>query len=280
MKKLALLLLFYSLTVYSAQKGTVNVPEADIYSDEDFDAEVIENVKRGETYLISNKTYGAFYKIKLKSGKIGYIADYQLDINGKPFQEKPFRTDGDELSQPKKSNKSKKSKQDDPVEKEYEDDDDDLSFKTDFSGVTLQLINFHEETLGTLQVDNLYAVGYKKMNESLAWEVFVSPQAPKYYAEKSKGSVEGFHIWGLSGFNTLVPVSKFSRLRYGGSLMLHGARTKVTTPTKSYELQDITLGAALEGAYVVQIKKVAFEISLKYFFDRDNYGGLGLSLLF
>lgn len=274
-----LLILFCSLSAFSAQKGTINVPEADIYSDEDFDAEVIDSVKQGETYSISSKTYGAFYKIKLKSGKIGYVADYQLDVNGKPFVEKPFRTEPEVLPSSKKLSKNKKSKDDDPIEKEY-DDDDDLNFKTDFSGVTLQLINFHEETLGTLQVDNLYAVGYKKMDAAFAWEIFVSPQAPKYYAEKLKGSVQGFHIWGLSGFNSLVPISKFSRLRYGGSIMLHGARTKVDVPTKSYELQDITLGAALEGAYVVQIKKVAFEVSLKYFFDRDNYGSLGLSLLF
>lgn len=277
-----LLIMFCSLTAFTAQKGTVNVPEADIYNDEDFDAEVIDNVKQGETYSISNKTYGAFYKIKMKSGKIGYIADHQLVINGKPFKEKPFRTESEVLPSSKKLSKNKTQKDDDPIEKAYDDDDDDvdLFMKTDFSGVTLQLVNFHEETLGTLQVDNLYAVGYKRMDAAFAWEIFVSPQAPKYYAEKSKGSVQGFHIWGLSGFNSLVPISKFSRLRYGGSILLHGAHTKVSLPAKSYELQDLTLGAALEGAYVIQIKKVAFEISLKYFFDRDNYGGLGLSLLF
>ncbi len=280
MIQLFVFLIFFTSVSFSAQKAVINVPDADVYADENFESEVIDSVGFGETYLISDKLYGAFYKIKLKSGKVGYIADYQLDINGKPFKEKPFFTGDEDPQVEKKTNgKTKTPRTREAIEKDYEEDLD-IPFATSFSGVTFQLINFHEETLGTLQVDNLYAVGFKKMNPLAVWEIFVSPKAPKYYADKTKGSAEGFHIWGLSGFNSLVPVSAFSRLRYGGSLFLHGARTKVTLPAKSYDLQEITVGVALEGAYVIQIKKVAFEISAKYFFDRDNYGGLGLSLLF
>ena len=164
---------------------------------------------------------------------------------------------------------------------EDEDDpDEDMSFMTNYRGVTAQLINYHEETMGTLQVDNLYAFGYKSIAMASIWEVFGSFQAPRYYAEKTGGSAEGFNIWGSSGFNTIIPVNSFSGFRYGGSLVAHLSRLKVSAPLKNYDLQDVTLGIILEGCYVVQFKKVAFDLSAKYFFDRNNYGALGVSLLF
>ena len=267
-------LFFISGFVSAAQNATVSVPEADVYQDENFDSEIIENVKLGETYQISSKTYGQFYKIKLKSGKIGYIADHELKINGKEFEEKPYQ-EGFEESKPNKKNISKKKSS-----AEIFESDEDESFKTQFQGFTLQLINFHEETIGTLQIDNLYAVGYKNMDFASIWEIFGSFKAPKYYAEKTNGSAEGFHIWASRGFNSMVPATALSYFRYGGSILLHLARTKITTSSKTYDLQDITIGVIAEGGYVMQFKKVAFEITAKYIFDRNNYGVLGLSLLF
>lgn len=270
---LILILSFVQSFVFAAQNGTVNVPEADVYIDENFDSDIIENVKFGETYQISDKTYGQFYKIKLKSGKIGFIPDHELNINGKNFEEKPYKETFEENKpNPKKSNSKKKSTVEFP--------DEDQPFKSQFKGLTLQLINFHEETLGTEQVDNLYAIGFKSMDVATVWEIFGSFNPPKYYAEKTKGSTEGFHIWGSRGFNAVIPVSDLSSFRYGGSFLLHLARTKVVTPSKTYDLQDVTAGVALDGGYILQVKKVAFEITAKYIFDRNNYGGLGLSLLF
>ena len=268
-----LILSFLQCFVFAAQKGTVNVSEADVYQNENFDSDIIENVKYGETYQVSDKTYGQFYKIKLKSGKIGFIPDHELNINGKSFEEKPYKETFEENKADSKNSNSKKKSTTDFS-------DEDQSFKTQFKGLTLQLINFHEETLGTQQVDNLYAIGFKSMDFATVWEVFGSFNPPKYYAEKTKGSAEGFHIWGSRGFNAMIPVSDLSNFRYGGSFLLHLARTKVVTPSKAYDLQDVTAGVLLETGYILQVKKVAFEITAKYIFDRNNYGGLGLSLLF
>ncbi len=261
--------------VLAAQNATVSVPDADVYKDENFDSEIIENVKLGETYQISNKIYGQFYKIKLKSGKIGYIADHELKVNGKEFEDRPFK---ESFEEPKPSKKTITKNNQAPTNESQEDEED--SFVTQFKGVTLQLINFHEETIGSLQVDNLYTVGFKSMDFSTIWEIFGSFKTPKYYAEKTNGSAEGFHIWVARGFNSLVPATAMTYFRYGGSILLHLARTKVTTPSKTYDLQDLTAGVLAEGGYVVKFKKVALEVTAKYIFDRNNYGGLGLSLLF
>ena len=162
---LSLILLLGSPAI-AVQKGIVNVPEADVYQDENFDSEVIDNLKSGETYQVSDKVYGQFYKIKLKSGKIGYIADYELKINGKEFQDEPFKEGLEEIKPPlKKSPLRKKSKAKAQADPQFDEDSEDESFfKEHFSGVTLQLINLHEETMGSVQVDNLYAIGFKSMD--------------------------------------------------------------------------------------------------------------------
>ena len=102
-KLLGISIFFMNIFVFAAQNGTVNVPEADIYKDENFDSEIIENVKFGEIYQISDKIYGQFYKIKLKTGKIGYIPDHELNVNGKSFEEKPYK----EIAEDEKPKQSK-----------------------------------------------------------------------------------------------------------------------------------------------------------------------------
>ena len=261
-----------SLSALAVQKGVINSDETDIYSEADFDADIIDNVRKGETYLISDKTYGAFYKIKTKSGKIGYIADHEVNVNGKPFQEKPFQ---DDLLTDVKNKKNQKSKkQDDEIPEE-----DNEPFDFFRQGPTVQLINYHEDTMGSLRVDDLLAFGYKSISD-VSWEVLASFTSPKYYAEKTGGSVQSINLWADYGINNTVLISKKNAFRYGGSIMGHFSKVKVATAAKSYDMQDMTLGIVLEAAFLFQVKGVTFDFSAKYFFDRNNYGGLGLSLLF
>ena len=266
-----LFLLCFSVSVWAAQKGVINSDESDIYSNADFDSDIMDNVRKGETYMISDKTYGAFYKIKLKSGKIGYIPDNEVDVNGRPFKEQAFN---DGAAQKKNKKASSKSKVDEPAPEEDEE-----PFDFNRHGITVQLINYHEDTMGSLQVDDLVAVGYKRISD-VSWEVMAAFKAPKYYAEKTGGSAQGVQLWADYGINNTIPISNRSALRYSGSIMTHFSQVKVSAPAKSYDLQDMSLGVVLEGALMLQFKKITFDLSAKYFFDRNNYGGLGLSLLF
>lgn len=267
---LFIFIIFFSFEIFAVQKGVINSDDSDIYGNADFDSDIVANVRKGETFLISDKTYGAFYKIKLKSGKVGYIPDNLVDVNGKPFEEKPF---GDEIKTPSK--KSKVSQKNE--EEKFDEDDEPFDFNK--RGVTLQLINYHEDTMGALRVDDLVAIGYKSISDA-TWEVMAAFKAPKYYAEKTGGSAQGFNLWADYGINNTISISKRSALRYSGSLLGHYSKINVQTPAKSYDLQDVTVGVVLETGFMLQFKKITFDLSLKYFFDRSNYGGLGLSLLF
>lgn len=270
-----LFLFFFVAGVQASQKAVISSDESDIYADADFDSDIMDSVHKGESYLISDKTYGAFYKIKLKSGKIGYIPDNEVAINGKPFQEKPFADDIKINPKNKKNSKVKKS--DDEIPPPEEDEDDPFDFFK--QGVTLQLINYHEDTMGALRVDDLTAIGYKSISD-VSWEIMGAFKAPKYYAEKTGGSAQGFNLWADYGINNTVSISKKSALRYSGLFMGHFSQIKVATPAKNYDLQDMSLGIVLEAGFMLQFKKITFDLSAKYFFDRNNYGGLGLSLLF
>lgn len=259
--------------VFAAQKAVISSDESDIYADADFDSDILTSVRKGESYLVSDKVYGAFYRIQLKSGKIGYIPDTEVIVNGKPFEERPFQ---DALLMDKKKNKNSKNKKNDD---DFPDDQDEEPFDFNRQGVTLQVINYHEDTMGALRVDDLIAIGYKSISDA-SWEIMGSFKAPKYYADKTGNSAQGFNLWADYGINNTVQVSKSSAFRYGGSFMGHFSQVKVTASGRSYDLQDMTVGLVLEGGLMLQYKKLTFDLSAKYFFDRNNYGGLGLSLLF
>ncbi len=268
--------LLISQPTFAAQKAKVASPEVEIYSGADFDSEIIDVAKKGQTYMISDKPIGAFYKIKTKSGKIGYIPDYEVEIPGKgrtPPKDFEDVMMGDLVDETKKEKQSKAQK------KIEEEEDQEEEFEKNYHGLTLQVINFHENTLGGVQVDDLTAIGYKSISD-LSWEVIVAFKTPKYYTEKLNASVNGFNLWTDFGISNRVELTPRTLLRYGGAFFAHASQMKVKTATKNYDMQDISVGVIIEGGYLFKVYGSAVDLSLKYFFDRNSYGGLGVSLLF
>lgn len=270
-------LTFFTSWAWSAQKAKIANPAVDIYSDSDFDSDILDTVKEGETYWISDKVYGPFYRIKLKSGKIGYIPDTDVDIAGKgrvaPRSENddeesddPFLQDMDGPSQSKNKNRKKN------IEDEEEEEN--------LHGITLQLVNYHEDTLGGVQVDDLPAIGYKSLTEFAAWEVIASFKAPKYYTEKLNASARAINVWASFGVSNEIPLLSTWSGRYAGGLMSHLSFVNVDAPAKSYDMQDLTVGAYIEGAFLFKIGRLRYDLAMKYIFDRQSYGALGFTLFF
>lgn len=253
---------------WSVQKAKITSPEIEIYSKADFDSDIIEVVKEGETYLISDKTYGPFYRIKLKDGKIGYVVDYVLDIEGKgKFQEK----DPEIFLYEDAPEQLKKTNSGDPEET--------IIFGRQYGGPTIQLINFHENTLGGDQVDDLPAVGYKNIGD-MAWSVLGSFKVPKYYVNKTGGTANGFKLWADFGITSNIVEFGASSLRFSGTLFTQISFIQLETAQRKYDMTDITAGLAAELGWIFRFEKSAIDIALKYYFDKNNYAGLGLSYLF
>ena len=264
-------LFFLSNFVLAAQKAKIIDPEVEIYSDADFDSEVITTVYEGESYFISDKVYGPFYRIKIKNGKIGYIVDYELDIEGKGRLKEE---DLDEVMFLQIAELAKETK----ATAEDKAEETNL-FGRDYSGPTLQLVNYHENSLSVDQVDNLTAIGYKKISD-MTWSVLGSFKVPKYYIEKTGNSAQSVKIWADFGFSSAIANFGRSEIRFAGSLFTHISLLQLKTVNRNYDLNDISLGVALEAAWLIKIHKYAIDFTLKYYFDKSNYTGFGLSFLF
>lgn len=282
--RLFLFLTFLSLTTVAwAEKNAQALnPDVDIYSAADFDSEVIDTIQPGQTYQISNKPKGPFYVIRLKNGKIGYVPDTELDIEGEgPFQPKPFKNldDQDDPATLKKT----KSKKIIPAEEEDEDpDSEDMTFHA----VSLQLINYHEDTLGGVQIGDLYAIGYRHlplMNEfgsSFAWDVTAAFNAPAYYRDLTGQPASGFALW--SGFQ-IVNVSGIgsnTTLHYGAGPFVKFTQFDVRSATRGYTLQDMTVGISFDAGLIFHFEKTSLDLGLKYFWDKKSYGALSVGVLF
>jgi hypothetical protein len=263
-----------SSVALAARKAKIINPSADVYSDADFDSDILDTVQMGQDYYVSDKVYGPFYRIKLKSGKIGYIPDTDVDVEGKgrvnpggDDTDDPFLKDmDDEKETPKKSKKHKK-------EEDEEEDDQVLH------GITVQLINYHEDTLGSVQYDDLPAIGYKYLGD-LTWEVIGSFKTPKYYTEKLNASAHAMNFWGSFGLTNEIPLMNKFSARYGGGLMTHASFVKVETTQKTYDMEDLTVGGYLEGSFMLRVAKLRYDLAIKYVIDKQAYGGLAFTVFF
>ncbi len=278
---LFLILSTFSILVYAEKKAQVVNPDVDIYSAADFDSEVIETIQPGVTYQISNKPKGPFYSIRLKNGKIGYVPDTELDIEGEgPFQPKPFKN----LDEEETTASSKKLKMKKAIPEDEQEDPD--SENMNFHEVSLQLINYHEDTLGDTQIGDLYAVGYRYLplvgdfGSSFSWDVTAAFNAPAYYKDLTGQSASGFALW--SGFQ-VVNVSALganTTMHYGAGPFAKFTQFDVRSNTRSYSLQDLTVGVSLDGGLIFHFQSFSLDLGLKYFFDKKSYGALTIGVLF
>jgi hypothetical protein len=278
------ILFFISSLAAAEKKAQAANPAVEIYSQDNFDSEVVQTIDPGEYYTISNKPKGPFYQIRLKDGKIGYVADTDLEIKGEgAFKPKAFSNDDEEKDVVKNKSKNKKSKKSSDDDEEEDNPDEE---KMSFHGITLQLINYHEETLGGLQIGDMYAVGYKHLpmlneySSSFAWDVAAAFKAPAYYQELTGQPATGFAIW--SGFQivNISPLGSNTTLHYGAGPFLKLTQFEVKSATKGYTLQDLTVGLSLDAGLIFHFENFSLDANLRYYWDKKSYGALGLAVLF
>ncbi len=263
-----------SFSAFAAQKAKIVGEDFEVYAEADFDSDQIDEVHVGEVYMVSDKTYGPFYRIKLKSGKVGYIVDYALNIQGKgPIKPK----DLDELELIELKKEAGNSNEEDAAAEEAQDDATLLGRNR--GGPVLQFTNYREDTMGAERVSDLIAVGYKSVG-LFSWSAMGTWQVPKYYSDLPGSKAQGFLLWGDVGFSNTVGQFTNAEIRVGGAVMSRFSLLKVTTPTRNYELQDMILGADVELAVTFKNKKWSPDLYIKYYFDKSRYAAVGFAVLF
>jgi uncharacterized protein YgiM (DUF1202 family) len=272
-KSLLLLAILLGLSgvAHAVQNAKIVGDTVEIYAAADFDSEIIDEVRKGESYKISNKPSGPFYRIKLKSGKVGYIVDYELDIEGRgPMREK----DLDEMEL--KEAMAVKPPKDLDANTEAEEQQ---VFGRTYQGPVLLMYNYHEDTMGGEQIDELVAIGYRSI-KTLSWSVAGTTQVPKYYTKAAGNSATGVQLWADVGFSNEIGQFPGSALRFSGNVFSHLSLIDLKTPVDNYNMQDMTAGVNLEFAFLKNFRNFSLDVSVKYYFDKSNYAALGLACLF
>jgi outer membrane receptor protein involved in Fe transport len=286
---------FFYCFAFAEKKAQAANPGVEIYSSDSFDSEIVQTINPGLYYSISNKPKGPFYQIRLKDGRIGYVPDTDLDIQGEGvLKEKPFIGDEDEDAVAIK-NKKKKSNQKNTKNVDEDPDEENSDFeKMSFHGVTLQLINYHEDTAGAVQIGDLYAVGYRNypdlsdFSSSFSWDVMAAFSAPAYYKELTGQSANGFALWTNFEILNISALGSNTTLHYGAGPFLKYSQFEVksvlnsqpSSKTKSYTLQDMTVGIFLESGLIFHFDKLNFDLGLRYYWDKKSYGAMTVGLLF
>lgn len=279
---LVFLFVFLSIQcVFAQNKAHVLNADTDVYGEADFDAATIGTVDPDETFLVSKKPYGAFYKVKFKDGTIGYIPDTDIYVEGVgTVKETPFR--GDDLD--KKAKRAKREADEESAE------DDTENPHLNYKGVSLSLINFREDTMGGKQVSDLMAYGFRfqpmegNYQSGLAYDLMVATKPPDYYEEKTGAKTSGAVFWGSAGISNVAALNSNTSFRYGAGPFLRYSYFTIKDapqrPQSTYNLQDLTAGLDFQVGVMLHNRYVTIDLGLRYFWDKESYGGFGVAFLF
>ncbi len=266
----------------SAQnKARVLNADTDVYGTPDFDAAVIGSVDPDQSFLVSKKTYGPFYKVKFKDGTIGYIPDTDLNIEGiGTVKEQSFK--GDDID--KNAKRAKREMEDEDAE------DDTENPNINYKGVTFSIINFREDTMGGIQVADLAAYGFRyqpmqgNYQSGLTYDLMVATKPPDYYADKTGAKTSGAVFWGAAGISNVSALNSNTSLRYGAGPFLRYSYFAIQDaplrPQSKYNLQDLTAGLDVQAGIMLHSRYLTIDLGLRYFWDKEGYGGFGVGFLF
>ncbi len=249
------------------QKGQIQVQEALIYAKPDFDSAIIAQLKGGEVFDISRNLFGAFYRIRIKDKRIGYVPDIDIKVLTTKAAAEQIKTKN-RIAPPKNIKEQR------------------------FRGLSVMSIAFREDTLEQKSTEALTFYGaefigpdlLEKGDYPLDIHFRISPKPPGYYQTMTGYGANGFVVvadvllnisWQSRsavianfGFGPLLKYSKFDVALQNAS----GQRS-------SYSLEDIMLGVSLKAGLTLRIQPAAVHFEAQYFWEKQQYMGYGVSFL-
>lgn len=274
-KYLYLFLFILVLPIFSwaqAQQATVINDGSFVYQDPDFDAPVIDTLKLGAVHNISKTKKGPFYKIRVKPGILGWIADTDVKLGALKIKSSQKLKEG---AIPKSDQKAKKRK---PF------------FATRYRGPAVELINYTEETLGRERSANLlfYGMKFNGFHTIFDGEIYTDANilfhvgAPDYYKESTKKNADGFIFIANFLLQTPSPIGKNGLFYYGFGPMLKYSNFNLDVPngtgTLTYTAADMAAGVLIDLGLAFRWSQFSLRTDAKYYWEKSKYYGLGLSL--
>lgn len=257
-----------------SQQGTIQNDAALVYQDDDFDAPVIATLKKGSVYSISTGKKGPFYKIRVKPGSVGWIADSDIKPGvhktATPKPEKEIKP----LFDPEKPEKQDKKK---------------AFFSQRYRAFTVDYIYFTEDTVGGQQSEfmTFYGAKFYGFNTLFDGEIYTesnllfAPTAPKYYEDITGRAASGFAFLVDFLFQTPVPRGKDVMTFYGMGPMLKYSHFNLEVPTGTstlnYAADDMSVGAVFNFGLGARINRVGLRFDAKYYWEKTQYYGFSAS---
>lgn len=276
-----------SLTVSAQTKkyqyrGQIKDEGAQIYKEANFDSEVIAEVPPGRIFDISSKVVnGAFYRIRIKPGVIGYVSDAEITPLFKTATSKPSQEKKKPTNQPTNQRQARKEK-----------DRKRPFHMTQFAGVQTTLMQYREDTMGAKRTANLSFIGAKVSGPDILIEGAFPTEmnfqfyfgAPGYYEELTKKAADGWIFLTDFLFQTYYPhgQSAFTFIGFGPMMKYSKYRVALTEggQTKYYSLDDMAVGAAFQGGVALRVGTLALRGDFTYYWEKQQYWGTALSLQF
>lgn len=283
----------------AGQSALIKVDGSAIYEYPNFDSPVIEYMDRSKKVKISKKIYpgigglGAFYKIRVKKGVYGFIADTDAEVTGKKLSEKGKSDDDDEDDQ-----KLEEEGGADPTQLQssmYGDSDEsevkDSFYLTRYVGFSYATYNYAEVLRSQTEVAQTAMLGAKISGPlgvmggiPLDVNILFATAAPDFYGEIAS-STSGYMI--ISDALVTLPLyeSKSALVYYGFGAMLRYSSWRVqlkNQPNKAaVDSQEIGIGAAaMAGAAFRLGQKFVLRGDGRYYYEKEKYFGYGLALQF
>lgn len=269
----------------SAQDALVAVDGSMVYKEADFDSAVIGYLPRGKKVRISSKPFGAFHRISLRQGMIGYISDADLlDIEGRPM---PEINSAKDQSKPVKGSK--------PLRAKREKEKSSIGRKrpvhvTTAIGVSYSLVNYRELINRRDYSDQISFFGVKYSSRAsfidgsfgMEADALYHSGAPAYYSTVSTAPPSGY----IAIFDFILTYSLFDFFKHSGSVTV-GAGPVVTMSDiktefngQKFQQNSTEIGAVLNATVNYRFHPMIFKFEPRYFIERSAYMGFQASLLY
>lgn len=245
----------------------VTTEGAIVYQQADFDSAILGYAEFGKVYEISRKKFGqAFHRIRMSKGKVGYIADSDLDLAGK--------------SSNSKANKAKPKKEE--RQRPY--------VESQYAGFQYAQVNYSEKTMGRLNRAPLDFIGIKLSGPDLVISgpantevnMLLAGNAPGYYEKATGRGAGGMVLLTNVLFQSANPMGKSAGYFYGFGPMLKYSRFDVQlgngSSVKQYNLEDVSVGLVFNLGAGFRFSKFSLRADYSYFWESESYSGLGISL--
>lgn len=266
------LVFLISLATWAAGDAIVITDGAMVYKNSDFDSQVLGYMQAGRAVKISSKKFGAFYRVQLRQGVIGYISDVDVQVKG--------ASGSLEETDKKKADKKKTAEK---VRRPI--------LNGSYLGVTGSYSQYAETIDKKEYRENIMLYGIKYTGNMPFFDgpfltdisVTTSMAAPEYYKKISDAGTTPTGSIYLGDLLILFPMYEAGRdsaFYLGAGMMWTVSNVTIKRAGISVPLSELRIGGEVSFTMATRIGAVAVRFEPKYYFEKSNYYAGTIALQF